>query len=132
VIADTSGQHARDWLEGNGPSTPRKVAAKFGHLGLFDMYSWSDHADARGIVSWLAVPQPEVHEHHKGLIVTPHRRPDFSNGMLVEIAMEVRDMAVVLARSRGGEIGNVGDLDRDIDAARERWHVPAEPSTADE
>lgn len=123
-VDDRSGQHARDWLEGKGPSTPRRVTGKYGSQQLFDLYSWNAHVEARGLISWLAVPLPGAPEHHKGLIVEPHRRVEFANGMLVEVAMEVRDTASVLARSRGGAIGNLGELDAQIDAARRRWHTP--------
>lgn len=122
VVDDTSGQHARQWLEGAPPSTPRKITGKFGSLELFDLYSQSEHADARGITSWLAIPMPEIHEHHRGLIFVPHRRPEFANAMLVELAHEVRDLAQIMARSRGLSVPDLGILDAEIRAARERWY----------
>jgi hypothetical protein len=127
VAADESGQHARDWLEGNGPSTPRKVAGKFGSLELFDIYSASEHADARSVHWWLMVPTDATED--RGIVVAPHRRPTFSNPLLTEVAMECRDMAHVLARTRGGRIEGLAELDRRIEEAIGRYFFAS--STAD-
>jgi hypothetical protein len=32
VINDPSGEHARQWLAGRGPSTPQRIVGKFGSL----------------------------------------------------------------------------------------------------
>jgi hypothetical protein len=48
IVTDPSGQHARSWLDGRGPSTPRRLANQFGNLDVWDTYSASGHADARG------------------------------------------------------------------------------------
>jgi hypothetical protein len=121
VIGDESGQHAREWLEGRSPSTPRKLAAQFANLSLFDLYSQSDHADGRGVLNWIAVPLPELGEHHKGLVTRPERRPEVANAMLCELAHECRDLARVMATSRGMEI-ELAPLDAEIVAARGRWY----------
>ena len=54
-----SGQHAKQWLEGKGPSTPPKIVGKFGNATLWDVYSMSAHADVRGVHQWLSVLMPE-------------------------------------------------------------------------
>ena len=119
VLEDESGEHARLWLEGKPPSTPRKIAGKFTSLALFDLYSESAHVDGRRVLGWLAVPMPEVGPHHKGLITTPERRPAHAKVMLVELAHECRDLAVIMARSRG--VGtDLTELDDEIVAARDR------------
>ena len=120
VLDDTSGQRARQWLEGP-PFKPRKIVGKFGDLSLFDLYSEATHANADAITSWLTVPMPEVHEAHIGLIVVPHRRPEFSNAMLVELSHEVRDFANIMAKSQGRTVPRLADLDSEIIAARDRW-----------
>src|SRR5215203_2353276 len=58
VSADDGGQHAREWLEGRGPSTPRRIAGKFGNLAFFDMYSESTHASMTGLLQWVACRTP--------------------------------------------------------------------------
>ena len=79
VADDKSGVHARQWLEGVGPSTPRNITAKYGRLDLFDTYSASEHADARGMHWWLMVPTEGT---QRGVLVQPHRRPPFGNAIL--------------------------------------------------
>src|SRR4051794_9374422 len=54
VAADGSGQYARGFLEGRG-GKPRRIMGKFGSRQLFDLYSVSEHADARGVRWWLTV-----------------------------------------------------------------------------
>ena len=128
VVKDTSGEHARQWRHGPGPGTPRKLATKHADQGLFDLYSRADHADARAVWAWTAVPMPEVAEHHKGLIVYPDRDAGFSNAMLVEVAHEARDLAVVMAKSRGQAVDGLHALDAQLAAARERWYSGSEAS----
>lgn len=124
ICADRSGDRARKWLEGTGPK-PRKVAGQYASLDLFDLYSQATHPDARGVGSWLAVPMPEVDEHHRGLIATPHRRPENANVLLVETANEVRDLAAVLHRATtGARLDGLDDLDAGLVAARKRWYAP--------
>lgn len=117
VAADPSGQHARDWLEGKGPSTPRSIAGKWGSLETWDMYSASGHADARAVRWWLMVPMEDSEGDQRGLVVQPHRRPRLSNAMLTEVAMECRDLAHALAFSRGGQLAGIQQLDAHIDQA---------------
>ena len=94
---DESGQHARQWLDGKGPSTPPKIVGKFGSATLWDVYSWSAHADVRGLHQWLSVPLPEKGATHQGIVVTPEHDERLSNAMLVEVATECRDIAAAQA-----------------------------------
>jgi hypothetical protein len=130
VTDDASGQHARDWLEGKGPSTPRKLAAKWGSLDVWEMYSTSEHADVRGLHWWLMVPMSGRKEGQHGLLVQPHRRPSFSNALLTEIAMECRDIANALATSRGGRLNGIGELDKLIEQSIQR-HLQGDPPGRD-
>lgn len=129
VGTDESGQHARQWLEAKGPSTPPKIVGKFGSATLWDVYSWSAHADVRGVHQWLSVPMPEQGETHQGIVVTPEHDERLSNAMLVEVATECRDMAAAqaVARSTTAEdvqqnLAVVHELDPDCDAAIARWY----------
>jgi hypothetical protein len=74
IIEDTSGQYARQWLDGQGPSTPRKVAGKHGNLEVFDMYSESAHATMSGLLSWVAVELPDG---RKAMPIGPMREVDW-------------------------------------------------------
>lgn len=121
VADDASGQHARQWLEGRGPSTPRKITAKYGSLDLFDTYSASEHADARGMHWWLTVP---TEGEQRGLLVQPHRRPRFSNAILTEIAMETRDLVAVLEVVRNGRVDGLDTLTALIDQAIAAYYPP--------
>lgn len=117
------------WLEGKGPSTPPKIVGKFGSATLWDVYSWSTHADVRGVHQWLSVPIPEKGATHQGIVVTPEHDERLSNAMLVEVATECRDMAAVqaVARSTTTEdvrrnLAVVHELEPDCDAAIARWY----------
>lgn len=123
LALDKSGEHARQWLDGAAPSTPRKIAGRFGGMELFDIYSASAHADARGIHWWLMVPT----EHdHRGILVQPHRRPTLSNGMLTEVAMECRDLVAAMEVVRGGKLVGLEQLTARIDVAvRDYYEAPS-------
>ena len=132
---DSSGQHARDWLSGRGPSTPTRLFGKFGSTELWKMYSWGAHADAQSVHQWLSVPLPDVHEEHTGIAVPPHHHEILSNAVLTEVAMECRDVAaaMVVARARTdaeirANLAQVGTLDEEIDAMIARYYnrVPDE------
>lgn len=124
VVADDTGEHARQWLNGPPPSTPRKVAGKFGSMEIFDMYSVSEHADARGLHWWLMVPTEQ--EGQRGVLVQPHRRPRFSNAMLTEVAMECRDLIAVMEVVRDGKLVGLDELTCMIDEAIDEYY-DAEP-----
>lgn len=133
VAADESGQHARDWLEGRGPSTPPRIVNKFGSADLWKVYGWGAHADAQSVHQWLSVPMPQVSETHKGLVVPPHHNPDLSNALLNEVAMECRDMAAAMAVCReptqeaiAVNLATVHALDPDIEDLIRRYYVAAD------
>jgi hypothetical protein len=122
VVADQSGQHAREWLEGKGPSSPLRITKKFGSAELFEMYSESAHATSTGLAWWLLVPvDDEAAE--TGILLQPHRRPAFANALLTEIAMECRDFANIVVKLRGGELAGLDDLTTKIDDAIEKYYV---------
>jgi hypothetical protein len=121
VLTDRSGQHARQWLEGVPSSTPRKMAAKFGSLELFDIYSASDHADPRGLHWWLVVP---TEDGRQGVLVAPHRRPGFANAILTEIAMELRDLVAAIGTTTGVESPELQELTARVMAAVNTYYDP--------
>ena len=121
VADDKSGAHARQWLEGVGPSTPRKITAKYGSLDLFDTYSASEHADARGMHWWLMVPTEGT---QRGVLVQPHRRPPFGNAILTEIAMETRDLVALMQVVRWGGVQGLDQLTDLIDQAIDLFYAP--------
>src|SRR4051812_3447324 len=96
---------------------------KFGSRQLFDLYSVSEHADARAARWWLTV----LHEGQQGIIVQPHRRPRFSNAMLTEVAMECRDLVAAMEAVRGGTLVGLADLTAVIDQATELYYDPVSP-----
>jgi len=129
VGTDESGQHARQWLEGKGPSTPPKIVGKFGSAELWKVYSWGAHADAQSVHQWLSVPLPATGDAHQGIVVTPEHHERLSNAMLVEVATECRDIAAsqAVARSRTRDdvmrnLSVVTELDAVCDAAIARWY----------
>ena len=122
IAADNSGQHARQWLEGKGPSTPAKIAAKWGTVELWETYSASTHADARGMHWWLMVPTGDGEQ--RGVLVQPHRRPPFGNAILTEIAMETRDLVAVMEVVRGAKLAGLEQLTTLIDAAIDQFYAP--------
>jgi hypothetical protein len=142
VRDDKSGEHARQWLE-DGPSKPSKLFSKYGSLDLWKLYSWGAHADAESPRQWLSVPMPEVAEGHTGIVVGPHFDEHLSNALLVECAMECRDLAMAQAWTRGSSSKDelkaryqriAYELDGEIDAMAERYYAPVEagPATFEE
>jgi hypothetical protein len=132
IAADSTGQHARDWLAGRGPSTPTKIVGKFGSATLWEVYSMSAHADSRSVHQWLSLPMPHVHEAHTGLVVVPHHEEQLSNALLTEVAMECRDLfaAQAVAREMSRERAarwqeRLPKLDRDIELMIRRYYVTA-------
>ena len=131
IASDTSGQHARDWLAGKGPSTPPRIVGKFGSADLWDMYSMSAHADARSVHQWLSVPMPQVRGADTGLVVIPHHQERLSNALLTEVAMECRDLyaAQAVAREMNRERivkwhARLPDLDAEIEPMLKRYYAP--------
>lgn len=132
ICADDSGQRAREWLDGRG-GTPRKVVNRFGLLELFDVYSLSAHADARGVHTWLTERSDDG---TNGIQVMPRRDAPLANAMLTEVAMECHDLAKVQAAARGFAHGVPATL-QGLDALQalieemvERYYAPAEADPA--
>ena len=126
VIADDGGQHAREWLEGRGPSTPRRIAGKFGNLAFFDMYSESTHASMTGLLQWVAVELPDG---RRMMPIAPMRESSIANTMLVGLAVECRDLAMIAGRTFEREVRGLKHLDADLLGAIERF-VRGEPQTS--
>lgn len=121
IIEDSSGQHAREWLEGRPPSTPRKLVAKHGDSEVWKLYSESAHADAAAVKSWLL---QRGADREWGIIGSPERRPEFANLVIVELAYEVRDIAVALATIRGLQPPALAALNRALNDAEARYLAP--------
>ena len=125
---DESGQHARSWIEHKAPK-PSKLMAKFGSKDAWDVYNWGAHADARSVHAWMTTDIDR--EDAQGILVMPEHDERLSNALLVEVAMECRDMAMVQGVARASSVGEVEaakaavkPLDDEIDAARRRWYTP--------
>lgn len=117
VVDDESGEYARQWLAnraGKPARSLRDVPER-----LWDVLSYSSHADARAVENFLAVSR----EDGTSLVVLPERRPDFSNGTLSVMAGEVRDIAVMIASEHELEIPNQTQLDALVRWAFEN-HLP--------
>lgn len=97
ILEDESGQHAREWLIGPAPSTPRRLVGKHADQEMFDLCSQSAHADAEGVKRWLLAPRGH---RESGILGAPDRWPSFISTVMVEFAFEVRDVAVGLASIR--------------------------------
>jgi hypothetical protein len=130
VRDDQSGEHARKWLEDGSGGRPSKLFSKYGSLDLWKLYSWGAHADAQSPRQWLTVPMPEIAEGHMGVVVGPHFDQHMSNALLVECAMECRDLAMAQAWARGSSAEDIqaryaciAGLDAEIDAMVERYYV---------
>lgn len=143
MAADTSGQHARDWMTGRGPSTPPSVVGKFGNADLWKLYSWGAHADPRSVIQWLSVALPHEHDARTGVKVTPHHDDLLSNALLTEVGTECRDIAVMMIVTRARNereirtnLAQAEMLDEELDASIARYYdrVPhgsgGEPGTA--
>jgi hypothetical protein len=123
---DTSGQHARQWLDGKPPKIG-PIMEKFGSSVLWDVYSWSAHADSRGVHAWLSTAI-EGAEADTALNVVPCLDVELANSLLTEIATECRDMAmaIVVVRSETEEerterMQAVRALDAQIKALIDRY-----------
>ena len=126
IIEDPSGQHARDWLVGPSPGTPRKLVTKHADQEMFDMYSASAHADAQGVKDWLV---QRTGPRDSGISAAPKRRPQFATVILLECAREVRDLAVALASIRSLTPPGISHLDASIDSAEAVYLVPDASTT---
>lgn len=92
VLADGSGEYARQWLKGRAgkPAGSLREAPS----GLWETFSHSSHADYRAVENFLAVSKPDG----TGLVVLPERRADLANATLATMAGEIRDIAGLIAR----------------------------------
>jgi hypothetical protein len=123
VVNDESGEHARRWIAGEGPSTPRKIAGKFGNLALFDLYSDSAHATMSGLLNWVAVAMPDG---RRAMPISPLREPAFADPMLVEIALECRDFAKIAGVTFERDVPGLDRLDAELLAAGGGYYAPEE------
>jgi hypothetical protein len=134
VANDPSGEHARRWLQGKGPSTPHKVVGKWGSADLWTIYGWGAHADPASVLQWLSEPAEDVRH---GIRVLPEHHETMSNAALVECAMECRDLAIALATARAATQAELHAntraiatrLDGDIDAMRKKYYTPPDPAS---
>jgi hypothetical protein len=100
VAADRTGQHARDWLNGKGPSTPHKIVGKFGDARSWDLFSMSTHADADGVRLFSRPPEAHKEDHSGQIHMTPQRDARISNALVIGIAAECGGIAHALADCR--------------------------------
>ena len=148
AVANNKQPHARAWLENKGASTPPRLFSKYGSLDLWKVYSWGAHADAQSVQQWLTVPMAEVPEGYQGLLVVPHHDDHLSNALLVECAMECRDLAMGQAVGREATEDAVSEatlkairtrqerirseLDADIEVMVQRYYSGPDPADATE
>jgi hypothetical protein len=121
IVADVSGEHARQWLAGAGPSTPRKITGKHGSLEVFDLLSESAHATMDGLLSWVAIELPDG---RKAMPVAPGRNAGFANAMLLQLALECRDFARIAGLAFGREVPGLQVLDAELVEMLEKHFVP--------
>ncbi|HST33500.1 MAG TPA: hypothetical protein VLJ80_08275 [Solirubrobacteraceae bacterium] len=95
-------------------------------MEVYDLYSESAHADIEGVKSWLLRPDADG---QWGVVGSPERRPDFANAIMVEVALEVRDIAVALASIRGLQPPRLAALDRAINDAEDRYLEPEDDAS---
>lgn len=131
IANDTSGDHARRWLEGKGPSTPHKIVKKWGSTDLWSIYGWGAHADPASVLQWLSEPVGEI---ENGIRILPEHDQRLSNAELVECAMECRDLAMAAAVSLATTRSELDTnrraihaaLDNEIEAMRNRYYAAPE------
>lgn len=117
VVSDKTGQHAREWLAGSAPSTPRKIARMYGNLEFFDMYSESTHASMTGLRTWVAIELPDGRQM---MPIAPTRDPALANAMLVELSIELHDFAMIAGLAFARKALGLDSLDADLLDALER------------
>ena len=114
VLDDESGQHAREWLTGPSPSTPRRVVGKHGNLEFFDLYSDSAHATMTGLRRFVAIALPDG---RSVIPFQPMRDSTLANTMLVELAVECRDFAMITGHAFARKVRGLQQLDEELLAA---------------
>lgn len=107
IVADDSGEYARQWLAGRA-GKPAAAVAPWAPDGLWEMLSHSSHADHRAVENFLAISEPDGTVR---FIAHPERRPELANPTLAVFAGETRDLANLIARERGLEVPGLAELD---------------------
>jgi hypothetical protein len=100
VVEDTTGEHARRWLEGRDQGSPGRLAQKQGVKEPYDFFTVGSHDDSRG-VRFITTPPGWIHTDQAALNVHPHRLPLQANGLLYDAAHEATGMSVMLAEVFG-------------------------------
>lgn len=90
VRKDTSGDYARQWLEGRG----RVKGAKLAGQEFWEAMSGPVHAEVRAVLDWIAVTQPDG---SAKVVIGPERRSKVANAALSYMASQGRDIASILA-----------------------------------
>ncbi len=128
VVADKSGEHARQWLEGIAPN-PRRVAAKYGSQESFDLLSKSAHADNYGL-SYLWSPPPNVPVPPEARLVRidPFRQPNHANFILWQCAYELGALMAALAEVWKGTVALPTVLSEGLQYGREYLGLAQTPA----
>jgi hypothetical protein len=124
VARDQSGEYARNWLDGK----PAGSGAKLAGQEFWEFLSGPVHSNVRAVLDWLAISGADG---NTKVVLGPERRPEVSNPMLVYIAGEARDIANLLALSRGLTL-NLSELDDKISSAYAEYLPDAPPPSADQ
>lgn len=123
VHADSGGEYARRWLDGKPPAASGKLARSVGqseHQWAF--YSRAAHADAR------ILPTKPEGRGNRLILLTPNRDAKAANAFLTEIAIEVADQIVIVARElHGSELSGhkrerLREINRDIQTMTTRYY----------
>lgn len=115
VRKDSSGNYAREWLEGRSLGKGAKLAGQ----EFWELLSGPVHGNVRAVVDWLAISQDDG---STNVVLGPERRPDVANGTLVYIAGELRDITAMLASAAGLPLDQLGPLTAAIQSAqKEHW-----------
>ncbi len=117
VLTDASGQHAREWLAGKAPSTPRKIAGKHGNLEFFDAYSDMTHATMTSLRRFVAVA---LEDGRTMVPFAPLRNQQIANVMLLEFAIECRQFAMIVGDLFHREVRWLTQLDEELREAVKR------------
>jgi hypothetical protein len=109
TLKDESGEYAREWLAGgSGGSGARLVGQKF-----WETLSGPPHATVRGTLDWTAISNEDGTTE---IVLGPERRSDLSNSTLTSLAANIRDIGHMLEVVTGVSVGDLEELDAEIDA----------------
>lgn len=104
ITKDTSGEAARQWLEGRGRS-PRSLAQRHGLVEAWDLYSQNTHATSFSVVNlWDPPAHIPVEPHHRRLLLAPTRNTFRANALLFDCAYELGLLDAGLAEVYAGAI----------------------------